>query len=149
MLGYIVNAIINTLGSKRHTEKVKKMLLHEINHNLAMLDLATKKTDVSDSDGETLFNRAKAISRVSESMTSNVYNSHLSEISKMKDLDIDTFFTFYSMLATLQRYSSDLIDYINIEERTDSQSKQMIARVMAVTNIADAILKNRMLPEKT
>lgn len=82
-------------------------------------------------------------------MTSNVYNAHLSEISKMKDLDIDTFFTFYSMLATLQRYSSDLIDYINIEERTDSQSKQMIARVMAVTNIADAILKNRMLPEKT
>ena len=53
------------------------------------------------------------------------------------------------MLATLQRYSSDLIDYINIEEHTDSQSKQMIARVMAVTNIADAILKNRMLPEKT
>lgn len=149
VLGYIVNAIINTLGSKRHTEKVKKVLLHEVNHNLAMLELATKKTAVSDSDGETLFNRAKAISRVSESMTSNVYNAHLSDISKMKDLDIDTFFTFYSMLATLQRHSSDLIDYINIEERTDSQSKQMIARVMAVTNIADAMLKNRMLPEKT
>lgn len=43
VFGYIVNAIINTLGSKRHTEKVKKVLLHEVNHNLAMLELTTKK----------------------------------------------------------------------------------------------------------
>ncbi len=109
-----------------------------------MLELAIQKTAISDSDSETLFNRAKVISRVSESMASNVYNVHLADISKMKDRDIDYFFTFHSTLATLKRYSSDLIDHVNIDGRTDSQSKQMIARVMAVTNIADTMLKNRM-----
>jgi hypothetical protein len=144
-LGYLLNAIINILDTKRHTKNVKKVLIHEIKHNLDMLELAVKNTPKSDSDGERLFNRAKIISRASESMTNNVYHALIADIAKMKDLDINNFLNFHSALVTLQRYSSDLIDYVNTEERTDSENKKMIARAMAIANLADAMLNNRTL----
>lgn len=141
VMGYIVNAIIHELGSKRYIKKVKKVLLHEVTRNLDMLALGIERVGSNTSDAEYQFNKAKVVARMSESMTSNIYDVHIADISKMKDLDIDSFLSFYATLKTLQLHSSELIKYVNIDNRTEPQSNQMLARVLAVNKVADSMLK--------
>ena len=40
-------------------------------------------------------------------------------------------------------HSNELIKYVQLDKRSEAQSKQMLARVVAVTTLAKAMLKQR------
>lgn len=86
---------------------------------------------------------AMLIARYSESMTLNFIDAHISDLSKMKDHDMDNYLSFYSAVSTLKLRSNELIKYVQVDKRSEAQSKQMLARVVAVTTLAKAMLKQK------
>ncbi|EMN7216829.1 hypothetical protein WB841_004635 [Vibrio vulnificus] len=142
-LGYILNEVIGVVKSRGNLRKIKKVLDYEVNRNLEMLAMALEKMPQEETEEVRLFNMAKVISRVSESMTLNVFDTHISDLSKMKDHEMDNYFSFYAAVNTLKLHSNELIKYVQIEKRSEAQSKQMLARVVAVTTLAKTMLKRR------
>ncbi|HHF3189551.1 TPA: hypothetical protein ACPJ16_004073 [Vibrio alginolyticus] len=142
-LGYILNEVIGVVKSRGNLRKIKKVLDYEVNRNLEMLAMALEKMPQEETEEARLFNMAKVISRVSESMTLNVFDTHISDLSKMKDHEMDNYFSFYAAVSTLKLHSNELIKYVQIEKRSEAQSKQMLARVVAVTTLAKTMLKRR------
>ncbi len=142
-LGYVLNEIIGAVKSRGNLRKIKKVLDYEVNRNLEMLAMTLEKLPQEEAEEIHLFNMAKVIARTSESMMLNVFDTHISDLSKMKDNEIDHYFSFYSAVSTLKLHSNELIKYVQIEKRSEAQSKQMLARVVAVTTLAKSMLKRR------
>lgn len=142
-LGYVLNELIGAVKSRGNLRKIKKVLDYEVNRNLEILAMTLEKFPQEEVEEIRLFNMAKAIARPSESMTLNVFDTHISDLSKMKDHEMDNYFSFYSAVSTLKLHSNELIKYVQIEKRNEAQSKQMLARVAAVTTLAKTMLKRR------
>lgn len=86
ILGYVFNEIIGTVKSRGNLQKIKRILDYEIDRNLDMLALILEKTPDEPEEVIRLFNMAKAMARISEVMTSNVFDAYASELSKMKKM---------------------------------------------------------------
>lgn len=142
-LGYVLNEVIGVVKSRGNLRKIRKVLDYEMNRNLEMLAMTLEKMPQEEAEEVHLFNMAKVIARTSESMTLNVFDTHISDLSKMKDNEMDHYFSFYSAVSTLKLHSNELIKYVQIEKRSEAQSKQMQARVLAVTTLAKTMLKRR------
>ncbi|HDO1382822.1 hypothetical protein [Aeromonas veronii] len=145
ILGYVFNELIGVVKNRSNLQKIKKLLDYEINRNLDMLVLSLEKTDDESRDEIRQFNISKTIARISEAMTSNVFDNHISELSKMKEYEIDNYFSFYSSLAILKLHSQELIKLVQIKERQEAESQQMLARGAAITMLASAMLKIRIV----
>ncbi|NOI53201.1 hypothetical protein F0248_08905 [Vibrio crassostreae] len=143
-LGYVLNEVIGAVKSRVNLRKIRKVLDYEVNRNLEMLAMTLEKMSQQEEAEEIhLFNMAKIIARTSESMTLNVFDTHISDLSKMRNNEMDHYFSFYSAVSTLKLHSNELIKYVQIEKRSEAQSKQMLARVVAVTTLAKTMLKRR------
>ncbi len=142
-LGYILNEVIGAVKSRENLRKIKKVLDYEVNRNLEILAMTLDKIPQEETEEIQLFNMAMLIARYSESMTLNVIDAHISDLSKMKDHEMDNYLSFYSAVSTLKLRSNELIKYVQVDKRSEAQSKQMLARVVAVTTLAKAMLKQK------
>ncbi|HIF9189020.1 TPA: hypothetical protein ACX6PH_001995 [Photobacterium damselae] len=142
-LGYILNEVIGAVKSRENLRKIKKVLDYEVNRNLEILAMTLDKIPQEETEEIQLFNMAMLIARYSESMSLNVIDAHISDLSKMKDHEMDNYLSFYSAVSTLKLRSNELIKYVQVDKRSEAQSKQMLARVVAVTTLAKAMLKQK------
>lgn len=143
VLGYILNEAIGAVKTRNNLRKVKNVLDYEVNRNLDILALSIEAIPKDPAEEVHLFNMAKVIARISESMTSNVFDAYISELSKMKEHEMDNYFAFYSAVSMLKLHSNELIKHVQMEKRSEVQSKQMLARVAAVTTLANSMVKRR------
>ncbi|WP_324040709.1 hypothetical protein [Aeromonas caviae] len=143
VFGYILNEVIGVVKTRSSLKKIKKILNYEINRNLDMLASILEKIPDESQEEIRLFNMAKAIATISEAMTSNAFYAHLSELSKMKEDEIDHYYSFYSTIDSLKLHSQELMKYVQIENRSESESKKMLARIAAIMMLVEPMLKRR------
>ncbi|OBU41845.1 hypothetical protein AYY26_20795 [Photobacterium phosphoreum] len=74
-------------------------------------------------------------------MTSSVFDAYISELSKLKEHEVENYLYFYSIISMLKLHSNELIKYLQIDGRNDKQSEQMLARIQAVAVVAKSLLK--------
>ncbi|EOB1203930.1 hypothetical protein ACIQLR_000013 [Photobacterium damselae] len=122
-LGYILNEVIGAVKSRENLRKIKKVLDYEVNRNLEILAMTLDKIPQEETEEIQLFNMAMLIARYSESMTLNVIDAHISDLSKMKDHEMDNYLSFYSAVSTLKLRSNELIKYVQVDKRSEAQSK--------------------------
>ncbi len=141
ILGYFLNWIIGTVQKRSSLNKIRKILNHEVNWNIEILVINISKIPKDLSEAEYLFKFAKVAAHSSEAMTSSVFDAYISELSKLKEHEVENYLYFYSIISMLKLHSNELIKYLQIDGRNDKQSEQMLARIQTVAVVAKSLLK--------
>ncbi|MDS1873331.1 hypothetical protein [Vibrio vulnificus] len=149
VLGYVVNGLIDAFKNHRSLNNVRKILDYEVNRNIEMLARGLAQISREQSEELYLFNFAKIAARISELMTSTVFDAYISELSKLNEDEIDSYLSVYSSISMLKLHSTELIQYLQIEDRSEKQSQQMLARVQSVTVVAKTLIKKGNGAEQT
>ncbi|MDN2666134.1 hypothetical protein OW495_05355 [Vibrio sp. 14N.309.X.WAT.E.F5] len=140
ILGYVLNGVIEAVKKRSNLNKIRKILDHEVSRNVEILAIGVSKIPKDLSEELYLFNFAKVVARISEAMTSTVFDAYIAELSKLNSNEIEGYLSFYSTIGQLKLHSNELIKFLQIEGRNEKQSEQMIARVQAVSVVAKALL---------
>ncbi|MEZ9952651.1 hypothetical protein AB4395_09220 [Vibrio splendidus] len=140
ILGYVLNGVIEAVKKRSNLNKIRKILDHEVSRNVEILAFGVSKIPKDLSEELYLFNFAKVVARISEAMTSTVFDAYIAELSKLNSNEIEGYLSFYSTIGQLKLHSNELIKFLQIEGRNEKQSEQMIARVQAVSVVAKSLL---------
>ncbi|MFA0712657.1 hypothetical protein AB4615_14560 [Vibrio splendidus] len=140
ILGYVLNGVIEAVKKRSNLNKIRKILDHEVSRNVEILAIGVSKIPKDLSEELYLFNFAKVVARISEAMTSTVFDAYIAELSKLNSNEIEGYLSFYSTIGQLKLHSNELIKFLQIEGRNEKQSEQMIARVQAVSVVAKSLL---------
>lgn len=141
VLGYVVNGFIDAIKKRRSLNNVRKILDYEVNRNIEILSQGVGQISKEQSEELYQITFSKIAARMSGLMTSTVFDAYISELSKLNADEIDDYLSVYSSISLLKLHSTELIQYLQIEGRSEKQSQQMLARVQSVAVVAKTLMK--------
>ena len=143
ILGYFFNEIIGLVKARRSLKQLRFVLDYEVNRNIELL--ASSRLNLPEENDEQIsdFNSAKLNARIADSLSTSVFDAHISELSKMKEHEVGTYLSLYSTINSLKSHSKDLIEYLHIESRSEVPTRRMWGCVQAVNTLAEVLVKRK------